>query len=290
MNRQKNLMPGLRRVFRVGLGVVLLGAAVPCRAQQLGYSGGIQLASGGYGFQSRTGSLALFNGVDLTAGRFRAWLQVPLIVQSTPWLSFGGTGMVPSGGPYSGTVGQHAATGGMMSGGGMTMPDSGTYAHAALGDPLVGGSFEAARESAGTPSVRLTFAVKAPLASPRRGFGTGAWDGGAGVSLAKAFDRTYVLASVSYWMLGDLPGLTLKNPLAYSAAVGRVFGWAGKVAALATLSGYTTVIPDRPGPRQVGAGVTYRVNPKRSLSVLANIGLSPTAPDLAFLLSWQLRF
>lgn len=278
------------RYAGIGLGALLLGTPAPSQAQQLGYSGGIQLASGGYGFQSSTGSFALFNGLDLSAGRLRAWFQVPFIIQSSPWVSFAGTGMVPSGGPYNGAVGEHTSGGGMMSGGTMTMPDSGQYAHASLGDPLAGASFEAVRESTGRPSVRLTLAVKAPLANPTRGFGTGAWDGSAGLSLAKSFGRTVVLASAAYWVLGDLPGLTLQDPVVYSIAVGRLFGTTGKVSALTTFSGSTGIVPDRAGPRQVGAGASYRLSQKRTIGVLANIGLSPTAPDLSLLLSWQIRF
>lgn len=282
-------LPG-RVISGIGLGALLLGAARTGLAQQLGYQGGIQLSRGGYGFQSNTGSFALFNGLDLNAGRLRVWFQVPYIIQNSPWVSFAGTGMVPSGGPYNGTVGQHGSSGGMMSGGTMTMPDSGDYAHASLGDPLAGASFEAVRESAGRPSVRLTLAFKAPLASPTRGFGTGAWDGSAGLSLAKSFGRTIVLASAAYWVLGDLPGLTLQNPVVYSAAVGRALGSTGRVSALATFSGSTGIIPDRAGPRQVGAGVSYRLSQKRTIGALATIGLSPTAPDLSLLLTWQIRF
>lgn len=285
-----NLTPVSRRAAGIGLGVLLLGGPPSGQAQQLGYSGGLQLASGDYGFQSSTGSLALFNGLDLSAGRFRAWLQVPFIIQSSPWVSFAGTGMVPSGGPYNGTVGGHMSGGGMMSGGTMTMPDSGEYAHASLGDPLAGASVEAVRESAARPSVRVMLALKAPLANPTRGFGTGAWDGSAGLSLTKSFGRIVVLASAAYWVLGDLPGLTLQDAVAYSAAVGRAFGSTGKVSALATFSGSTGIIPGRAGPRQVGAGVSYRVSQKRTIGALANIGLSPTAPDLSLLLTWQIRF
>lgn len=78
--------------------------------QQVAYSGTLQFASGSYVFQEQTTSLAIISGLDFTTPRLRLWANFPVIFQSTPWVSFTGSGMIPSGGTQSGMMGRQAGS------------------------------------------------------------------------------------------------------------------------------------------------------------------------------------
>lgn len=259
------------------------------RAQQVAYAGAVQLATGSYVFRERTNSLAIVSGLDFATPRIRLWTNVPIIVQNTPWVSFTGTGMVPSGGTESAMMGRQSSTGGMMRRGGMMMPDTGAYVTAGVGDPTAGLSVEALRESERRPSVRVTLGAKGPVASPAHGFGTGAWDYGLGLSASKLVGRTYVLADAAYWVMGDLPELELKNAVAYGGALGRPLTADGRVAGLVSFSGFTSLVSSLPAPRQLGVGVNYQFASRRSIGATASFGLSAGAPDLVLAMSWRMR-
>lgn len=258
-------------------------------AQEVAYTGALQFATGSYVFQQRTNSLAILSGLDWTTSRLRLWANIPIIVQNTPWVSFTGTGMVPSGGTESTMMGGHNSGGGMMRRGGMMMPDSGAYVAAGFGDPTAGLSAEAFEESDWRPSLRVILGVKSPLATPAHGFGTGSWDYGGGLSASKRVSRTFVFADVAYWVMGDLPDLELDNVVAYSGALGRPFTADGRVAGLVSFSGLTRLVPSLPSPRQLGIGVSYQPGSRRSIGATASFGLSDGAPDLMLAASWRMR-
>jgi hypothetical protein len=125
------------------------------------------------------------------------------------------------------------------------------------------------------------------LRRPDRGFGTGAWDYAAGLSLSKALGRTFLFGDASYWVLGDLPDLDLDNTVGYGLGVGRLVA-DGRVGLLASLSGYTTIIPDVDPPVQAGLGLDYRFENGRSLSAGVGLGLTDAASDVSFSLGWRM--
>ncbi len=266
----------------------LLLLASPGAAQQLAYGGSLQFASGRYIFQQPTRTVVLFNGLTATVGRFRANVTAPLLAQSTPWVSFGAGGMVPSGGAHQAMVGQRAGFGMGMHEGAVSLPDSGVSTHMGLGDPLLSLDVEIARASGAPPAVRLTAAAKPPLAGVERGFGTGAWDYGVGAGLARTGGAGFVFLDLAYWVLGDLTDLELENALAYSLAVGRPLTGDGRFAGLAGISGSTRIIAGVALPVQLTAGVSYRMRRGRSLGATAALGLSDAVPDLALGLTWRI--
>lgn len=266
----------------VGIAGAILAAA-PAVAQ-VAYSGSVQYATGDYIFTERTSSFYLFSGLSASFGRAIVDVSVPLIVQNTPWVSYSGGRMIASGGAEHDSVGGHM---GGRHGGGISLPDTAPFDQMGLGDPVASAGVELWRERGALPSVRVLGLVKAPLADVDRGFGTGEWDYGGGLSLAKTAGSLFLFADATYWALGDLPGLELKDGLSYGVAVGIPFGGA-RWSLLGSFSGSTTVVEGTDPPAQIGVGVSRYLDSGRSLSGSAAMGLSESSPDLSLSIGWRI--
>ena len=168
----------------------------------------------------------------------------------------------------------------------MSPQSEASHGEMGVGDPVGRVELDVLRNEWGAPMVRLAVAAKAPITSVGTGFGTGAWDVGAGVSVARAIRGTFLFADATYWSLGDGPGLELRDILAYGAAIGRHLR-GGRYSVLASVLGTTPVIAGVPAPLQAGTGVSYQAASGRSLSISALVGLTRSAPDVAIGLGWQ---
>ena len=62
------------------------------------------MARGTYIFTQPTSGYFLFNGLTYSSGAFTLAATVPLIYQSTPYVSYTGIGVLPSGGSESSSV------------------------------------------------------------------------------------------------------------------------------------------------------------------------------------------
>ena len=277
-----------RRVaFAVG---VSAAAAVPTPAQSLSYVGGLQYATGDFIFTQRTWSAYVSNGLVWSTGRVRASASVPLVMQPAGWLQYSGTGMmVPSGG-MAGSAGRptsnSAGMGSGMNGGTMTPSSGMPFSGVGIGDPIGRIDVALSRADAGRPSVSLVGAVKAPLADVGRGFGTGQWDVGAGLSGAASVGGISVLADAVYWKLGNPAGASLRNALAYALSIGRALPrspW----SVLGTVSGASSLWTGLEAPVQAGMGVGYLLESGSSVFVTAAAGLTRTAPSISTGLGWR---
>jgi hypothetical protein len=258
-------------------------AAFPLGAQQLTYTGSIQLANGDYVFTERSTSLYFANGLTLVSGRLRASVSLPIVAQSAGWVQYTGGGIVPSGGMHRDSS---ASPGAGMRNGMMSPQSEASHGAMGVGDPIGRLELDVLRDGWGTPMIRLAVAAKAPIASLGTGFGTGAWDVGAGFSVARAIGGTFLFADAMYWSLGDAPGLKLRDILSYGAAIGRPLR-GGRFSVLASVLGTTPIIADVPAPLQAGTGVSYLTSSGRSFSISALLGLTRSAPDVAIGLGWQ---
>lgn len=273
------------------VGAALLAAltGAPAGAQEVVYQGSLQLASGDYIFTERTSSLFLFNGLGLGAGPLQLSASVPLIYQSTPWISYSGGGVVPSGGT------QHSDVHGRLGGGRMghssvddiALADTTTFDEIGLGDPLLHAGLRVSAGAGLLPGVSVTGDLKVPLADVDRGFGTGAWDFAAGVSLSESLGPALLFADVSYWVLGDLPELELKDPVAYSFGLGAPLA-GGKLGLLASYLGYTEILEDVDPPSQLSLGLSILLPAGRSVIASAGMGLSDSSPDLTLSFGWRM--
>lgn len=267
-----------------GIALAVL-AATPLGAQELVYSGSLQFATGDYIFSERTNSVLFFNGLAASAGRLRISANVPVIMQSTPWVSYAGGGAVPSGGTQSGDM-QGGMRGRMGRGGSIALADTASYDEVGLGDPLAYADLEIISGRGLIPTLRIAGHLKVPIADVERGFGTGEWDYGAGLSLTSVFGSVMLFADIAYWVLGDMPDLELENPVSYSLGLGLPIG-GGRWGLLTSLSGYSEIIAGADPPAQLSVGASYLMRSGRSLLASAAFGLSESTPDLSFSFGWR---
>lgn len=287
-----DLNQGSTLKFLTTLGGLLLFLMVfngPSMAQRISWSGNMQYSTGTYFFTEPVNSFYFVNGITISSGRLTASAGMPFIVQNTPWVSYTSSGLMPTGGPQHGSVQQGRGGGGQMGGGRryIVIPDTGAYSQTGFGDPWVHLSVSLLKPG-GSTSLRLTSGFKIPMADPVRGFGTGAWDAGAGLSLAQRIQKTILFADASYWWLGDMNDLELKNSLSYGVGAGRMF-YPSKWMITGSLQGSTAIIDNFDPPVSVNAALGYLFSGSASVNGVISAGLSESAPDFTLGFGWDIK-
>ncbi|MFN1834132.1 hypothetical protein AB2B38_002625 [Balneola sp. MJW-20] len=279
------------------LSVIIQGAG-GVSAQEIRYNGSGQFASGSYYFTEQTGSFYLNNGFSFSQNGYRISASYPFIYQSTPWISYTGTsgGLIPTGGPNNGRFdrGSDSSSGmgmGQGSGHGGNKIDPGSkdsvlYDQTSFGDPSLSIQYPIYNPPLGSTIISGDLALKIPLTDPNSGYGTGAWDVGAGLSILRRIDRYLILLSGSYWMMGDMDELNFYNIFSYSAAIGRSFS-NGKFLSSASLFGSTRIIDQVDPPFSFGGSFGWQVNSMLNLNTNFMIGLSESSSDYSFGIGWS---
>jgi hypothetical protein len=269
-----------------GLPVLALAAA-PLSAQTVSYTGSVQGATGRYIFTAPTASMSLTTGLAVDAGRFRLSASVPFIYQDQPWVTHSGAGPLPTGGPQHRTVADSTSSGRWRRHRGAIPLDAATgIDEVGIGDPMAFVDLDVFNEGAMRPAMRVSAAVKAPIADADAGFGTGEWDLAGGLGLSKSLGRAMLLADGSYWALGDMPDLDLRDVFAYAAALAVPMG-RGPLTGLAGFSGATAAIAGTRPPVQIVGALSYRWLNGGWTSAGLSVGLTNTAPDVTGTISWQ---
>lgn len=292
------------------LGVALcvaLAAAAPGSGQEVSWTGSVSYSSGEYFFTETTHTVTALTGLRIGWERLTLTGSIPVIYQSTPWVSYTGVTPVPTGGPERDAVRdslmRRRGNGGGRSPGGssgaraswqmspgsdgqIAVPDTASFDEVGVGDPMVGASVDVLRQDGDLPvTLTLRSDVKAPVASVDRGFGTGEWDAGAGVALFRSFDRAYGFVDAEYWILGDMEGFELQDPVAYAAGVGYSFD---RVGLLGMFSGYSRIVEDTDPPMQVSLGINYLPALRSGVNASLSFGLSESSPDVSVSAGWSL--
>lgn len=271
--------------------VILLGGyseSYVANAQQVSYTGSAQYATGNYFFTERTGSFYLNNGLSVSGKNVTININAPYIVQSSPWISYSPAGPLPTGGPNHQFVDTRGRGSGR--GGGRIDPgnaDTVSYTEGSFGDPTLSGSYKLLSSPTGKTVLNSNYSVKFPLADPNGGFGTGAWDFGAGLSVAQRIGNNNIwLADVMYWRLGDMDELDFINPVSFSTGFGHSFA-NGTFMLSASLFGYSKILEDTDPPLSSGLGANYRVSPKLQLNANLLVGLTESVSDLSTGFGWR---
>ncbi|MDR8393234.1 transporter [Aliifodinibius sp. S!AR15-10] len=290
---------------------MILGAGTAI-GQQISYSGSMQYATGSYFFEETTGSFLLSNGLSWSGERGGIAFSIPFILQNSPWISYGGAGFIPTGGPQHQALrdstgnrpgrGGKGMQGNMKSkadgvdavtqtqgkgGNAVPIPDTSSYTESSFGDPSIYANLKLYNSSSGMTSVQLNSGLKIPFANPSSGFGTGEWDFGVGVSGLQRVSNYFLFIDLMKWWFGNMPDLELKNPFTYSLGLSRSFGSGWMVNT--TFSGYTEIIEDYDPPMTLGFGVGYFVSDRVSLNSSCSVGLSESSADQAFGLGWSIK-
>lgn len=261
-------------------------------AQEIAYNGSVQYATGDYLFAERTDSVYVLNGLDISAGRLNVQVSVPVVMQNTPWISYGPAPM-PTGGTQSGEVSrqirQRGQTGGSGGGNGGTvqLPTGSLEYEAGLADPLVSWGLTVFGSGTRDVDLRLTGSAKVPLAQPEDGFATGEWDYGGGLSVAgRASARDSVFADVFFWKFGDMPDLEFRNALAYGVSYGRILR-PERWSTLVSVNAMTPTLENAEAPVQLGFGLLRSFENGHSLSFNLGVGLSETVPAVSAGFGWR---
>jgi hypothetical protein len=280
---------------------LLLLPAIPVRAagQQWSYEGSFSGTTGTYLFTAPTTRLVLNTGLSVRAGRFALRAVLPLWYQNTTLVSSSGAGNIPTGGPEgqgmvrdSGHARDRQGKGGApavvpaLAAEPIPTPDRAlTGYELRVADPLASATVRL------VDGFRLSLsagaAVKIPLADTAT-IGTGQWDFGGQVSATVRVGATWTVGlDGSYWRLGDLDSLDLKDPLMGSLSVGTLIGdsW----GAIASVSAGTRYLTGFDPPVMVSASLS-RLGRRGAWGLHLGAGLTETAPDLTIGANWWVRF
>lgn len=237
-------------------------------AGQFGFNGTFQYSKLAPKF-GRAESYSLTPGIRYDEDVWYANAYLPVLYQTRDAMARMGQMTVPtgSGQASSGGMSGHMGTGGGIGG-----------FHPAFGDFYVNGGYRILSEAPAFPAVSLTAQLKAPTAMV--GFGTGAWDLGAGAGFKKTFGSVLSFLDLSYLATGDPAGVTYRNPLIFGLGAGPVFR-DGLWSLLFYYLGSTPVLEGLPGQRQLSAGANYRAAEDLFLSVSIARGFSDSVPEIS---------
>lgn len=226
---------------------------VPAARGEWRYSGAVRASLGKYVSTSTVRNYYFTHGLLYEHGRWDLAANVSLAARQ-------GDDLVAVGGGMMSGQGDHDVT------------------KVGLGDLFVRAEYTLLRQRSGWPDVTLGALTKAPTASVSSGLGTGEWDGGVSLSLARFARSVYFSTEVGHLWLGDPPGATYRNPVTYAAGVGRAFA-NGRLGMLLLYSGTSMVFADYDAPRQAGIGLNWRLSNR--LGAFTNVvkGVSETVPD-----------
>lgn len=277
--------------------MALVGSAGRLDAQRVTYFGGLSYAAGSYVFDTRSNTFYLSNGLRLDLGRVDFALSAPVVVQDGGLVTQVADGMpFPTGGTQSGFVrDRHSGqTLGTRRGHHSPRTDSTSELvftdryDMGLGDPYLSATGQLFTGYGTLRSVSLSGFAKAPLADRESGFGSGAWDVGAGASMVFGVGRALLLLDGAYWWLGDLPELELIDGVRYAVgASAPVFS--GEGSAMVMLTGMSRTIETMEPPVSVLLSVSRSVGDRTFLSLGMGVGLTESASDVSVSLGWSVR-
>jgi hypothetical protein len=127
-----------------------------------------------------------------------------------------------------------------------------------------------------------------PLADVSTGLSSGEWDIGLGGSAVLGLGRMLVLADASYWWVGDMPELELRNGLSYALGVSTPV-FSGRGSLMGMVSGMSKVIETMDPPVTVTASLGRSVGDRTLVSATAGLGLTESAPDVYAAIGWSIR-
>jgi hypothetical protein len=297
--------------FAASAATCTLLAATPAAADGLSYHGSLGVFNGDYTLSEETTSVVLLNGIAWLQGRWRVAVDLPLIYQDTPYVSYAGGIPVPTGRRWSQSQGlaavsassqtgsQSGASNGTQAGdpngtlgqgrqeqGGKVLvpdPDTVEFDETGVGDPLM----RVDLRLGGSDRTRfgLFGGVKAPIVDVDDGFGTGEWDFGGGVTFGAAAGRGRIFGELGYWVYGDLDLYELDDPMVATVGYGASFDerWSW----LASLYAATASFDEVDGPAEASVAFQRAFDGGRFLSLTLGVGLTETAPDVRLTLGWS---
>jgi hypothetical protein len=160
-----------------------------------------------------------------------------------------------------------------------------------MGDVLLVGRYYlyTEREQGIVPSILVSGRLKAPTADRDRGLGTGEWDEGVGLGLSKLLtDKLVVLADAGYTIIGEPDGIDLHNQWSYDIGLGYYF--VPTLMASVYYEEARALVTGFQNPRDIFAGLSWRVTQDFRLNAGVEKGLSTGAPEFGVSVGASFRF
>ncbi len=244
-------------------------------------NGSAQYLNGEYIYTTGTSTYYLSGGVRYQTERWNVGISVPGIAQNNDLVSGSGAMFVPSGHTDQeqgdGGMGNGHHGGGMMDGNHIVTDHVVSHFEFGVGDVYLSGQYQLMADRSSGPSVAVSGQIKFPTASKERNYGTGEFDYGMTVNLAKRWKNYAGFLDVGYWLLGDTPEINYKDPFTYGIGMGRFFD-NGNFSALLYYRGYSAILENYDPPRQGSLGLYYRTDDQTIFSLTATAGFSDTSP------------
>ena len=161
-----------------------------------------------------------------------------------------------------------------------------TGVRSGVGDVVVSATWVYYPEIGLMPVAELTGKIKFGSADENQGLGTGETDFTMQLDLSKRFGRVTPFAAVGYKVIGNPPGLALRNKLfVYGGATMRL---SDHVNGGIAFDWSQSSVAGRDDFRELSPFMTFKLGRRVALDPYAVIGLSDTSPDWGF--GMQIRF
>ena len=125
--------------------------------------------------------------------------------------------------------------------------------------------------------IDLTARVKAPTASFAKGLGTGAWDYGGQVEVAKTLGNFMPFFELGYRFTGSPTGYTLNNVV--YGQVGLQYNWTEKLATGGFYDVRQAALATAHTPQEATAYVNYKLSDRWTVNVYGVAGFSTNSPN-----------
>jgi hypothetical protein len=232
---------------------------------------GFDFASGDYGTTQTTDSYSLALNVSyFPDDRFDFYLEIPYLYQSnSSTVSLGGM-RVPMQ-TSSGT-----STSGMGGGGGTS---STTTSQSGPGDISLTTGYILITEMTARPMIRPLVYLKIPTADKDKGLGTGAFDAGAGLSIAKGFNAWTLYAETLYILPGSSADYKPDNYWTYLGSIH--YQLSRRTGYGVAVSGSTAAFSGNDDALEVRLKTDYQLSETQSIGAYVGKGLSDSSADFA---------
>lgn len=249
---------------------------------------GLDVASGSYGNETTTRFVAIPLLLQYApSSRLALELDLPWVYQSNSVTTYGTVGsshgqMANTSGRYASSSAISPAASGRRGGGpGGTgqqnlAPDD---VQSGIGDATLSAEYALLDEGVWQPRLGALLSLKIPLANENKGLGTGEFDEGIGLSLAKSVGFTRYFARGSYILRGDSPLYEPKNYLSYAFGGGYLINL--DLQTSLALIGATAPFAGAPAPLEGQIRLNYRITNEVRIGGYLGHGLSDGSPDLA---------
>ena len=249
---------------------------------------GFEFASGTYGTGIRTDSVLMpFTAAVYPTERLDFSLELPLVYQSTSAVVAG---------QYMGMQSQSTGTQGSMATGIAMGSGMRTTASAAsvdqsqygLGDLKLKAGYVLYTEERYIPAIRPNFYLKIPTADKNKFLGTGAFDEGFAVELAKSFGKWFADGEVGYTIQGKSTVLAVKNYLYYYAGGG--YQLTEKLRPMLLLKGSTATTDGGSPLLEIRLRAKYQLSKHAGIDGYLAKGIETSSPDYGMGLAVSYEF